>query len=105
MPRHPTLKTTKRALTAAAMIAAASAPSSAYARLNLDPETPLGHHQVRLVTPTRPARPVAEAASPSPGFEWGDAGLGAAGMLVLVGTGAGTAAAIGRRRGHRTATS
>jgi hypothetical protein len=100
------LKATKRALIAAAMIAAASAPSSAYARLNLDPEPPAAHHPPQLVTPAhpaRPARPVAEAASATRGFEWGDAGLGAAGTLVLLGTGAGSAAAIARRRGHRTA--
>ena len=98
------LKATKRTLTAAAMIAAASAPSSAFARLNLDPEPPAAPHPAQLATPARQARPVAEASS-SPGFEWGDAGLGAAGTLVLLGTGAGSAAVIARRRGHRTAVS
>jgi hypothetical protein len=48
---------------------------------------------------------VLEASSATRGFEWGDAGLGAAGTLVLLGTGAGSAAVIARRRGHRTAVS
>ena len=100
------LKPTQRTLIAAAMIAAASAPSSAHARLNLDPESLAPHHPAQVVTPARPvrpARPVAEAASAPRGFAWDDAGLGAAGTLVLLGTGAGSAAVITRRRGHRTA--
>jgi hypothetical protein len=32
-----------------------------------------------------------------PGFQWDDAGLGAAGMLVLVGVGSGTVVAVRRR--------
>jgi hypothetical protein len=99
------LKATKRTLIAAALIAAASAPSSAYARFNLDPEPPAAHHPAQVVTPAHPAHPVAEASSAARGFEWGDAGIGAAGTLVLLGTGAGSAAVIARRRGHRTAVS
>jgi hypothetical protein len=102
------LKATTRTLIAATLIAAASTPSSAYARFNLDPEPLAAHHPAALVTPARPARParsVAEASSATRGFEWGDAGLGAAGTLVLLGTGAGSAVVIGRRRGHRTAVS
>jgi hypothetical protein len=101
------LKATKRTLIAAAVIAAAGAPTSAYARLNLDPESPAAHHRAQVVTPARPARParpVAEAASAPRGFAWDDAGLGAAGALVLLGT-AGSAAVIVRRRGHRAAVS
>jgi hypothetical protein len=35
------------------------------------------------------------------GFQWGDAGIGAAGMIVLLGTGAGAAGAVRRRRAQR----
>ncbi|HTP19520.1 MAG TPA: hypothetical protein VMJ65_07945 [Solirubrobacteraceae bacterium] len=38
------------------------------------------------------------------GFQWGDAGIGGAGGIVLVGAGAGAAAVIRRRRTHRIAT-
>jgi hypothetical protein len=103
------LKATERTLTAAALIAAASAPSTAYARPNLDPDTPAAPHRAQLATvtparpprPSRPARPVAESSSASRGFAWGDAGLGAARTLVLLGTGAGSAAILSRRRGHQ----
>ncbi len=33
------------------------------------------------------------------GFQWGDAGLGAAGMLVLLGAGSGAVVAVRRRSG------
>jgi hypothetical protein len=100
------LKATKRTLTAATLIAAASAPSTAYAMPNLDPDTPAAPRRAQLATvtparPSRPARPVAESSSASRGFAWGDAGLGAAGTLVLVGTGAGSAAILSRRRDHQ----
>jgi hypothetical protein len=99
------LKRMKRTLTAAAMIAAVSAPTTASARFNLNPEPSAAPHPARTVTPARAARPAPQANSASGGFEWGDAGLGAAGTLVLLGTGAGSAAVIARRRGHRTAVS
>ncbi len=44
----------------------------------------------------------ATQATSSTGFDWGDAGIGAAGMLTLVGLGAG-AVAITRRGGRRDA--
>lgn len=104
------LTATKRTLSAAAIIAAASAPATASARYNLNPEPSAAHHRVQTLAPARqarPARPVPQAASASAsgGFEWGDAGLGAAGILVLLGTGAGSAAVITRRRGHQARTS
>jgi hypothetical protein len=37
------------------------------------------------------------AAQPAPGFQWDDAGVGAAGMLVLVGAGSGAVVAVRRR--------
>src|SRR5450631_4078986 len=100
--RRTMLKATKRTLTAAAMIAAASAPATASARYNLNPEPSAVPHPVQTL---RPARPAPQANSASGGFEWGDAGLGAAGTLVLLATGAGSAAVITRRRGHLARTS
>lgn len=93
------LKATKRTLAAAAVIAAASAPSTAYARFNLDPEPSAAHPQApHIITPAH-----AEADASSPGrFQWGDAGLGAAGTLALLGVGAGSTVVLARRRGHQT---
>jgi hypothetical protein len=44
------------------------------------------------------ARSVPVTAQPGSGFDWGDAGIGAAGMVVLVGAGA--AASVSIRRHH-----
>ena len=77
----------RRALTTAAVLVAACLPSTAAA-------TPLyQHHDTGGVVET----PVPAEAAPQPGFQWDDAGLGAAGMLVLVGVGSGTVVAMRRR--------
>jgi len=44
---------------------------------------------------------VPSTATSQGGFQWGDAGIGAAGMMVLLGTGAGAAGAMRRRRAQR----
>jgi hypothetical protein len=49
------------------------------------------------------AAPSRSAPSVSGGFEWGDAGIGAAFMLALVGVASGTLLVVGRSR-HRTPT-
>jgi hypothetical protein len=49
------------------------------------------------------AAPSRSAPSVSGGFEWGDAGIGAAVMLALVGVASGTLLVVGRSR-HRTPT-
>jgi hypothetical protein len=89
----------KRTLTAAAaaVIVAASLPSAAAA-------TPLyQHHDTGGVGATPAFQSVTAEAAPDAqqGFQWDDAGLGAAGMLVLVGAGSGTLVAV-RRRNART---
>jgi hypothetical protein len=94
------LKVTKRLLAGAVVIAAASAPSAAYARVNLDPPAAPAATQHAQPAVTPPA-PRAEAAS-SQGFRWDDAGIGAAGIVVLIGTGAGAAAVVARRHEHQT---
>jgi hypothetical protein len=79
----------RRTLAAAAVIVAASLPSAAAA-------TPLyQHHDTGgvVVTPV----PAEAAPQAQPGFQWDDAGLGAAGMLGLVGVGSGTVVAVRRR--------
>jgi hypothetical protein len=93
------LKMTKRLLAGAVVIAATSAPSAASARLNLDPPVaPAATQHARpAVTPSAPR---AEAAS-SQGFRWDDAGIGAAGIVVLIGTGA-AAAVVARRHERQT---
>jgi hypothetical protein len=94
------LKVTKRLLAGAVVIAAVSAPSAASARFNLDPPVAPAATQPARPAVTPPA-PRAEASSPQ-GFRWDDAGVGAAGIVVLIGTGAGAAAVIARRHEHQT---
>lgn len=115
-------KVTKRTLTAAAVITAASAPSTAYGRVDLNPTQPqqapptqsqqaqLQSYRQAIANQLAPngtlAGPVqAQSAGPtgasSQRFQWDDAGIGAAAMLVLLGVGAGSAVAISRRRAHQ----
>ena len=83
---------TRRALTTAVIVAAV-APSAAAARPLFDPpglSDPVAAPAVQTTSPP----PVAQSEQ---GFAWDDAGLGAAGMLVLVGVGSGAAIAVRRR--------
>jgi len=96
------LKVNKRLLTGAVVIAAASAPSAAYARFDLNP--PVAPAAAQPARPAgTPSAPRAEASS-SQGFRWDDAGIGAAGIVVLIGGGAGAAAVIARRHERQTST-
>lgn len=124
------LKTSKQTLIAAVMIAAAGAPSTAYALPNFDPSqaparsasvNPTRLHRAkpsayeRAVakrsggTPVGLAGPIAHpqidarhgAASSSSSFQWDDAGIGAAGMLGLIGAAGASAVLARRRREHR----
>jgi hypothetical protein len=56
-------------------------------------------------TQSPPAAVVERVATASDGFDWGDAGIGAAGMLGLIGLGTGAAVVLGsqRRRSGRSA--
>jgi|SRR5450755_870856 hypothetical protein len=93
------LNVTKRSLAAGLAIAAAAVPSVAQARLEFDPP----------VAPARsaPAHAASEAsaaqpeASAQPGFQWGDAGIGAAGAVALLGAGAAASGVARRRRAQR----
>lgn len=109
---------TRRALRFAVVVAAASAPSSALAsvdHLSQAQLAQLGSYEQAVMkqlgpTPGGLAGPVvpeqaasvrAVASTWAPargGFHWDDAGIGAAGMLVLLGIGAGSAGVVTRRR-------
>jgi hypothetical protein len=91
----------KRALAAAILIAAVAAPTAAYARAN---GVPLGAG-VPVAPPISAGNPATDqpAATSSSGFQWGDAGIGAGSLLVLIGVGSGTAVAYRRRAGRPVA--
>jgi hypothetical protein len=92
---------TKRSLVAALAISAASFPTASQARLIEDPAAPVASQPSQVVNAPAVSQPSSSAQS---GFRWGDAGIGAAGAIVLVGLGAGTAGAAHRRRAHRAVT-
>ncbi len=148
-------KVTKRTIAAVTVIAAASAPSTTFARFDLNPppahpsspvsstlcsevcsaggygtsslpkpkhtqQSQLQSYQQAITksfgpTPGGLAGPAIRAhsasalsihppaASSQQGFQWGDAGIGAAGMFLVLSAGAATAV-VGRRR-HRATTS
>ncbi len=125
------LKISKQTLTAAVVIAAASAPSTAFARPDFEPAqaparsasvNPTQLHRAkpsayeraiakqRVGTPGAVAGPITQpqsaahhaAASPSSSFQWDDAGIGAAGMLGLLGAASASSVLARRRRKHGT---
>ena len=74
-------------------------------RRSADAKDAAGNPSLRSYgTPTIVAVPSATAPS-STGFEWGDAGIGAAGMLVVVAIAAGGTLLVMRRRSARAAAS
>jgi hypothetical protein len=120
-------KSIKRLLAAATLILAVSTPPAAYARF-FEYGPPAGSQTSGQANPSIGAaklsqldqlqasvapRFASEGGSPSAastvhptgpssqdGFQWGDAGIGAAGVLALVGVGAGATLVI-RRRTHQ----
>jgi hypothetical protein len=85
----------KGSLAAALAIGAAGFPTAAHARFELNPPpAPIVSKPARAASAPTRAQP---SSSAQPGFQWGDAGIGAAGAVVLVGAGAGTANAVRRR--------
>jgi hypothetical protein len=87
----------KHILTTAAVIAAISS-SVAQARLELNPPS---SSDASAPAQTAVAPPVQRTqSSPSQGFRWGDAGIGAAGVLVLLSIGSGAVLARQRRTRH-----
>ena len=86
----------KRAMTGALVATAASFPASAQAMIP-PPGAPAGADATAIETLTPQAQP-----SVNDGFHWGDAGIGAAGMVLLVGAGTVASGAARRRRLSRT---
>jgi hypothetical protein len=88
-----------RTLTSALVVAAASVPAAAQAREPVDlPAPPPASAPGELVA--IPGPEPASASSSGDGFQWGDAGLGAAGATVLLGAGAAVSLGVRRRRTH-----
>ena len=125
------LKISKQTLIAAVVIAAASAPATAFARPDFEPSqaparsasvNPTQLHRAkpsayeravaerRVGTPGGLAGPITQpqraahhaAASSSSSFQWDDAGIGAAGMLGLLGAAGASSVLARRRRKHQT---
>jgi hypothetical protein len=88
-------KLIKRSLAAATAVFLISAPATAFARFNLDPSPASVDSVVQAPLP----QPTATM-SAAQGFQWDDAGVGAAGVLVLVGLGSGAVLARRRRPRH-----
>jgi hypothetical protein len=82
----------KTALTLA-LVLGAIAPDAALARLDLNPTR-------ARTTPSRPAVQIVRVSAPE-AFDWGDAGIGAAGALGLSTLAIGSVLVIAARR-HRT---
>lgn len=91
----------KRTLAALAAIAALSAPSTASARFELEGGAPPTSRVVDTLAVQHASTPSAaqSASAVSEGFQWDDAAIGAAGMLVLIGVGSGAVVARRHRSG------
>ncbi len=122
------LRISKKTLTAAVVIAAASAPSNAFALFEpsqgparsgsanptqLHRAKPSAYERAlaerRVATPGELAGPITQpqgaardgAVSSSSSFRWDDAGIGAAGMLGLIGAAGASSVLARRRRKHQ----
>ncbi len=91
----------KRSLTGALVIAAAAIPAAPAQAMYLEASGG-SSGQVQPAPPVasqpKPSQPAAISGS---SFEWGDAGIGAAGAIILVGVGAVGAGMTRRRRPRR----
>ncbi len=88
------LQFTKRVLVTAIAVAAVATPSAAYARINLE-----ANAQQTGVAEGGASVPQAGGVQvPANGFDWGDAGIGAAASALLIGGGG---IVVGRRRSAR----
>jgi hypothetical protein len=87
----------KRLLAAATVILMLSAPSAAFATVMAAD----GGGSVSGPAPAAVSAPVSRAtASSSQGFQWGDAGVGAASIVVLLSVGVGAGGVLRHRRVH-----
>jgi hypothetical protein len=95
----------RRGLALATVVSALAAPAATARPIDLVPSTATDAPQqqregggVNAPTPMPTPAPVTVSGN---GFDWGDAGIGATGMLALVTIGAGAALATGRRLHRR----
>ncbi len=84
-------------------IAAVGTPGIAEGHFLMNPEnpSPATASALRGVYTASATDSVRAADVSSPSFQWGDAGIGAAGVIVLLGAGSGTVGLMRRRRSHR----
>jgi hypothetical protein len=75
-----------------------AAPSKGAYVLNRDYGSPDAVDAARNLPPVQVPTPTIEVRGPSGGFNWGDAGIGAAGMLALFSIAGGSALLLGGRR-------
>jgi hypothetical protein len=88
----------RRSFAGLAVIVAVILPASAEARFNLEPSG----SGPSAPAPSRPVPVTPPPTAADPGFQWGDAGIGAAGAVLVLGSGALVYAAPRRsRRGAR----
>jgi hypothetical protein len=86
-----------RSLALAAAISAVAAPSvSAIPTEEFMPGSRADSDSLARTVPVRVVQ-----VEPESGFDWGDAGIGATGLLALIAIGAGAAVATGHRPGAR----
>jgi len=91
-------KSIKRLLVAATAILVLSAPPAAFATVLATGGSGLASGPGQAVV----SAPVSRAtASSSRGFQWGDAGVGAASIVVLLSVGVGAASVLRHRRVHQ----
>jgi hypothetical protein len=90
-------KSIKRLLVAATAILVLSAPSAAFAIEVGDGGGGSASGPVRAAV----IAPASRATASSHGFQWGDAGVGAASIVVLLAVGVGAASVLRHRRVHR----
>ena len=113
------MTTTHRTTTTAAVIlalaAAAGAPAASATVTSTNPATTTNQAPatvysrpdksiIRVTTPASAQQAVVRITTPPNGFNWGDAGIGAAGGLALAMLGVGSALALSGRRTRRPAT-
>ena len=95
----------QRILAAAVAITAISLPAAAEAQVNLEPggsAPPAPAASAPAPAPSQPASATPQPTAADSGFQWGDAGIGAAGAVLVLGGGALVYAAPRRsRRGAR----
>jgi hypothetical protein len=93
-------KLTKRIAILATMVLAASAPSAAYARFIPEPPTAAPAASSQTVLNASPLSAGTASASSTQDFQWDDAAIGAASVLLLLSVASGAMIVRRRRTQH-----